>query len=78
MPSTARKERYAIGLAHRRAGKTVACINDGIKLALEWPIERCKVSYIAPFRQQGKDIAWEYLKAYSRPLWGRIGSRVVL
>jgi hypothetical protein len=65
-----RKERFAIGVAHRRCGKTVACINDKIKRAVLSPKEMYRAGYVAPYLKQAKDIAWEYLKRYSRPVWG--------
>lgn len=74
----ARRQRFAIGVAHRRAGKTVACVNDMIARAVASPKDRYRASYIAPFRSQGKDIAWEYLKHYSRPLWRRDPSEAEL
>lgn len=30
-----------------------------------------RAAYIAPYLKQAKDVAWEYLKHYSRPLWSR-------
>ena len=32
-------------------------------------LERPRFAYIAPFRDQAKRVAWDYLKFYSRPLW---------
>jgi phage terminase large subunit len=54
-------------VAHRRAGKTVATINDVISRALyfnAYPDPR--FAYIAPFYGQAKKIAWAYLKQYAR------------
>jgi phage terminase large subunit len=65
-----RSQRFAIGVAHRRCGKTVACINDKIKRAILSPKEMYRAGYIAPYLKQAKDVAWEYLKRYSRPVWG--------
>ncbi len=66
VPYHARKQRYAIIVAHRRCGKTVATINDTIKDASETPNGR--FAYVAPFYAQAKDVAWEYLKHYAAPL----------
>lgn len=55
-------------VAHRRAGKTVACVNDAIKRAIIEGKERARYAYIAPFYSQAKQVAWEYLKFYSAPL----------
>ena len=30
-----------------------------------------RAGYVAPYLKQAKDVAWEYLKHYSRPIWGR-------
>ena len=32
-------------------------------------LPRPRFAYIAPFRDQAKRVAWDYLKYYSRPLW---------
>lgn len=67
-----RTERFAKGVAHRRFGKTVGCINDLIRSAMtnarEYPPPR--YSYVAPTYTQAKDIAWGYLKYYSAPIPG--------
>lgn len=65
-----RAERFGCLVAHRRAGKTVACINELIKAAITSPLENSRYGYIAPFFNQAKDIAWEYLKRYSAPIPG--------
>lgn len=70
LPFHNRAERFAIGVAHRRCGKTVACINDKIKRAVLSQKEMYRAGYIAPYLKQAKDVAWEYLKRYSRPVWG--------
>lgn len=64
-----RTERFAIGVAHRRCGKTVASVNDMIRRALRSPKHRYEAAYIAPFLKQGKKAAWEYLKEFSKPAW---------
>ena len=60
-----RTERWACIVAHRRAGKTVACINDAILRAIECPHPEPRIAYLAPFYAQAKDIAWNYLRAYT-------------
>ena len=50
---------------HRRAGKTVACIGDLITRAVYTQKPKAKYAYVGPFRQQAKEIAWEYLKSMS-------------
>ena len=65
-----RKERFAIIVAHRRFGKTVAAINDLIKDALTIPRPKVRVAYIAPYYRQAKAIAWDYLLEYTRDIEG--------
>lgn len=71
MPFHNREQRFAIGVAHRRCGKTVACINDKIKRAITSDKRMYRAAYIAPYLKQAKDVAWEYLKQYSEPVWGK-------
>lgn len=61
-------QRWAVLVAHRRAGKTVACIQKLIVQALSEGKQRARYAYIAPFYGQAKQVAWEYLKFYSRQL----------
>ena len=65
-----RKQRFAKIVAHRRAGKTVATINDLILRVLSnpRPDPPPRYSYIAPTYAQAKDVAWSYLKRYSGPV----------
>lgn len=63
-----RKERFAIGVAHRRAGKTVATINDLVRATVTNPLDNPRSAYIAPLFNQAKDVAWNYLKHYARPI----------
>ena len=60
-----RTSRWAIAVAHRRAGKTVACINDLIKAATTCEKGSPRFAYIAPQLNQAKDIAWQYLLEYT-------------
>jgi hypothetical protein len=52
-------------VAHRRAGKTVACINDLIRRAFVDAKENGRYAYIAPYHSQAKSIAWDYLLRYT-------------
>jgi hypothetical protein len=61
MPLHLRERRWAIVVAHRRAGKTVACVNDLIKEAACCIKPNPRFAYIAPQLNQAKDIAWQYL-----------------
>lgn len=55
---------------HRRAGKTVAAINDLIRDALTCGKPRPRVAYIAPYYTQAKAVAWDYAKEFSAPIPG--------
>ena len=69
-PFHKRKERFAVIVAHRRFGKTVAAINDLIKDALTIQRKNVRVAYIAPYYRQAKAIAWDYLKEYTQNIEG--------
>lgn len=71
LPFHERTQRFAIGVAHRRCGKTVATINDKIKRAITTDKQHYRAAYLAPYLKQAKDVAWEYLKRYSQPVWGK-------
>ncbi|MGV2975672.1 terminase large subunit domain-containing protein [Roseibium alexandrii] len=62
--------RYAIIVAHRRAGKTVACIQRLVKAALENTKRKPRYAYIAPLLKQAKTVAWDYLKEYALKIPG--------
>lgn len=62
--------RFAVLVAHRRFGKTVLAVNHLIRQALCCPLPAAHFGYVAPFRNQAKSVAWDYLKRYSRPLPG--------
>lgn len=62
-----RKQRWAVAVAHRRCGKTVACINDIIFRALSENKESGQYAYICPFLSQAKSVAWLYLLKYTEP-----------
>ena len=66
LPFHGRDQRWACLVCHRRAGKTVATINDIITKALYSQKERSRYGYIAPFYSQAKQIAWDYLKHYAK------------
>lgn len=60
--------RFVVVVAHRRFGKTVAAINEAIRAAIECPLDRPRIGYIAPTYSQAKRVAWDYLTHYTRPL----------
>lgn len=55
-------------VAHRRAGKTVAAINDIIRAAITCKSPMPLFGYVAPYRSQAKSVAWDYLKHFARPI----------
>jgi hypothetical protein len=59
------KKKRAVLVCHRRFGKTVGCINQLIKEAVMNKKRAPQYAYIAPYRNQAKLIAWEYLKYYT-------------
>lgn len=69
-PYLHRTQRWASVVAHRRAGKTVACITDLIKRAAEHTGREPRFAYVAPTYTQAKDVAWSYLKEYTAPIPG--------
>jgi hypothetical protein len=68
VPFHDRAQRWACLICHRRAGKTVALINDLIIGALECKLPRPQFAFVGPTYAQTKRIAWEYLKEYARPI----------
>lgn len=65
MPLHNRTQRWAVGVCHRRAGKTVACVNELIKGALTCEGANPRFAYIAPYYTQAKDVAWTYIKEFA-------------
>lgn len=70
VPFHRRERREAVMVCHRRAGKTVALVNDTIKRSLsvsrKFPPPRHALFY--PTRVRAKDIAWSYLKHYTESI----------
>ena len=67
LPFHQRRQRFSAMVCHRRAGKTVAAVNECIIRGLYTPKSDARYAYVAPFRQQSKEVAWVYLKAAARP-----------
>jgi len=63
--------RFSVVVAHRRLGKTVCAVNQLIKRALMDQSGSGRYGYVAPYRNQAKSIAWDYLKRFSGPVEGR-------
>jgi hypothetical protein len=68
LPFHERTQRWAIIVAHRRCGKTVACINDLIYKAIMEGKEDGRYAYLAPYYAQAKSIAFDYLMRFSEPV----------
>ena len=62
--------RFAVVVAHRRFGKTVAALNHLIREAVLNDKETPRYAYIAPTYGQAKRVAWDYLVKYTTPLGG--------
>lgn len=65
-----RAQRWAVIVAHRRAGKTVAAVNELLRAALTCQLKDPRVAYIAPFHNQAKDVAWTYLRQFASVIPG--------
>ena len=52
-------------MAHRRAGKTVACVADLVLGALQTSKPNARYAYIAPLYVQAKDVAWAYVRDFA-------------
>lgn len=63
-------QRWRVIVAHRRAGKTVACINQLIRTAMECKLPEPRCAYVAPLYKQSKDVAWTYLKRFTQVIPG--------
>lgn len=62
MPFHMRRERFALIVAHRRAGKTIAVLNDMVIRALRTQKKLARYAYFAPYYSQAKDVVWAELK----------------
>lgn len=69
LPFHNRKQRWAVLCTHRRAGKTVALINDLIYGALECDGYKPQFAYVGPTYTQARRVAWQYLKDFSEQYW---------
>jgi phage terminase large subunit len=67
IPFHNRKQRWATLNTHRRAGKTVALVNDIIFGALECRQYKPQLAYVGPTYSQAKRIAWTYIKDFAEP-----------
>lgn len=68
-------KRFNVLVCHRRFGKTVFAINEMIDRGLRFSQTRPdlpdpRFAYLAPFRGQAKDVAWDYLKRFTQDIPG--------
>ena len=64
-------DRFRVVVAHRRAGKTVAFVNDLIMRACACRKPEPRFAYVTPFANQAKIIAWDYMRAFAGPIENR-------
>ena len=62
-----RDKRFGSLVCHRRAGKSYSFVHEAVIRALYTPKQDARYGYIAPYRQQAKEIGWLYLKQAARP-----------
>lgn len=62
--------RFCVLVAHRRFGKTVLAVNHLIRQAIACAKVMGHFGYVAPYRNQAKSVAWDYLKRYTRVIPG--------
>lgn len=62
-----RAQRFGSLVCHRRAGKSYSAVHEAVIRALYTPKRNARYAYIAPYRQQAKEIGWLYLKDAARP-----------
>jgi hypothetical protein len=70
LPYHESSKRWRVIVAHRRAGKTVATVNQLIRSALTCDKPSPRAAYVAPLFKQAKDVAWSYLKEFTRVIPG--------
>ena len=68
LPFHERTKRWGCLVAHRRAGKTVAAVNDLIRAAFMYQGLNGLFGYVAPYQNQARRIAWDYFKFFAEPL----------
>jgi len=61
-------KRFNVLVCHRRFGKTVLCINEMLKKAMQNTLSRPRYYYLAPTYSMAKRTAWDYVKEYTSVL----------
>jgi phage terminase large subunit len=67
-----RKARFGVIVCHRRFGKTVMGVNELQRGATSCQLPRPRFAYIGPTYRQSKQIAWDYVQFYARPIPGTV------
>lgn len=62
--------RFSVLVCHRRWGKTVFAVMELILSALMTSRPDFRGGYVAPYRKQAKDIAWDYFKRFTGSIPG--------
>lgn len=62
--------RFVVLVCHRRWGKTVFAVMELILAAVTTARPDFRGAYVAPFRKQAKDIAWDYFKKFAGKIPG--------
>jgi phage terminase large subunit len=68
MPFHLRTQRWGVLVCHRRAGKTVAAVNELLAQGFHTDKPDGRYSYVAPYYAQAKAVAWDYLLRFSAPI----------
>lgn len=63
-------KRFNVLIVHRRGGKTVLALRALIDAALRTVKSNARYSYIGPYKSQAKEIAWSYLKQFTKDIPG--------
>ena len=61
-------KRFNVLVCHRRFGKTVLCINELLKKAMQNTLTRPRYYYLCPTYSMAKRTSWDYLKEYTSVL----------
>jgi len=61
-------QRFNVLVCHRRFGKTVLCINELLKKAMQNTMKRPRYYYLCPTYSMAKRTGWDYLKEYTSVL----------
>lgn len=72
LPFHMRNQRFACMVVHRRGGKTVASINELVARAIYTKKKDARYAYIAPFRNQAKDLGWTYLRRFTEGICEKV------